>query len=278
MVTRDGCPGEGGSYQPTTIGKSRQKTSLPLFFTSAVVNNRSSRKTKEMTSHPNPTHDLRSVDRELLEAMRGFNVSTGDLVGIGQLTDRLGVTATAVRQRIERLSEMGLIEREKMVHGRGRPTYQYRLTVTGHRRSGANSIDIAEAMWREILAIPDPDVREVVLSGVAARLGRQYAAQLPAVRSADEADETFADRMHQLSQLMAARHISVEAPKSADLPVLDICTCPYPSLTDASDQRAMCHLEEQMISEALGQEVHLSSCCLDGDTHCQFTAVNETVT
>ena len=43
--------------------------------------------------------------------------------------------------------------------------------------------------------------------------------------------------------------------------------------TDESDQRAMCRLEEQMISEALGQPVHLSSCRLDGDSCCQFSAV-----
>jgi hypothetical protein len=35
----------------------------------------------------------------------------------------------------------------------------------------------------------------------------------------------------------------------------------------------MCRLEEQMISEALGHEVQLSSCRLDGDSCCQFTAV-----
>ncbi len=145
-----------------------------------------------MTVNLYPADDLRTVDRELLEAMRGNDlvgqrdcegasdasagaISLGrDSVGIGQLTKQLGVTATAVRQRLDRLLEMGLIEREKIVHGRGRPTYQYRLTVTGHRRSGANPIDLAEAMWREILAIPDPEAREHVLAGVAARLGRQY--------------------------------------------------------------------------------------------------------
>jgi predicted ArsR family transcriptional regulator len=231
-----------------------------------------------MSINLHPSEDLRTVDRELLEAMRGIDVAGQhgcagdsehqDSVGIGQLTEQLGVTATAVRQRIDRLLEMGLIEREKIVHGRGRPTYRYRMTVTGHRRSGANPIDLAEAMWREILAIPDPEAREHVLAGIAGRLGRQYAAEMPTV----EADATFEQRMHHLSQLMAARHISAEVSNSGDLPVLDICNCPYPSLTDSSEQRAMCHLEEQMISEALGQEVHLSSCFLDGDTHCQFTA------
>ena len=255
-----------------------------LFFTSVVVKNRLARKTRGMTSHLHSTDDLRTVDRDLLEAMRAIDVDDagsdgGGLIGIGHLTERLGVTATAVRQRIERLLEMGLIEREKVLHGRGRPIYQYRLTVIGYRRSGAHPIDIAEAMWREILAIQDDETREVVLSGVATRLGRQYAAEMPTSNNpAATANEYFFERMHQLSQLMVSRHISVEASNSGDLPVLDICTCPYPSLTDASDQRAMCHLEEQMISEALGQEVQLSSCCLDGDTHCQFTAVNQTLT
>ena len=49
----------------------------------------------------------------------------GEAWGVGELTELLGVTATAVRQRIERLLEMGLIEREKVVAGRGRPTFRY---------------------------------------------------------------------------------------------------------------------------------------------------------
>ncbi len=92
-------------------------------------------------------------------AMRG-----GDAIGIGELTEKLSVTATAVRQRIERLLEMGLIDREKIVAGRGRPTYRYRLTVVGFRRVGANPADLADAMWREILAIEDEVVRDKVLS------------------------------------------------------------------------------------------------------------------
>lgn len=229
-----------------------------------------------MTSPLYPADDLRTVDRELLEAIR-LRASDQEGIGIGPMTQQLGVTATAVRQRIDRLMEMGLIEREKIVHGRGRPTYQYRLTLSGHRRSGANPTDIAEAMWQEILAIPDGETRDSILAGVATRLGRLYAAQMPG----NGDDVSFTERMQHLSQLMAARHVSVEVPSPGDLPVLDIGTCPYPSLSDTSDQRSMCHLEEQMISEALGQQVQLSSCCLDGDSHCQFAAVDaasETVT
>lgn len=209
--------------------------------------------------------DLRSVDRELLVAMRG-----GETIGVGELTEILGVTATAVRQRIDRLLEMELIEREKMVAGRGRPTYRYRLTVAGYRRAGANPADLADAMWREILAIEDEQIRETLLSAVAARLGRQFAAEV----CEGDKEESIEARMQNFSEMMSARHIPAEVSHSGPLPVLDIGACPYPSLTDASEDRAMCRLEEQMISEALGQPVHLSSCRLDGDECCQFSAVN----
>ena len=209
--------------------------------------------------------DLRSVDRELLMAMRD-----GEAMGIGELTETLGVTATAVRQRIDRLLEMGLLDREKIVAGRGRPTFRYRLTVIGHRSAGANPADLADAMWREILAIGDEALRTRILSAVAARLGRQFAAEV-----VGEENDSFERRMQKLSEMMSARHMATEVSHSGQLPVLDIGACPYPSLTDASADRAMCRLEEQMISEALGQPVHLSSCRLDGDACCQFSAVTD---
>ena len=210
-------------------------------------------------------HELRSVDRDLLRALRG-----ADSVGIGELTEALGVTATAVRQRIERLLQLGLIERQKVVAGRGRPTYQYRLTINGHRQAGANATALAEAMWEEILAIDDPQVRGQVIAAIGARLGREYAARL----ESDDGDDSFETRMNKLSDMLAQRQIDTQVIASGELPVLDIGVCPYPSLTDASEDRAMCRLEEQMISEALGQPVHLSSCRLDGDACCQFSTAS----
>ena len=219
-----------------------------------------------MNSKP-ASHELRSVDRELLFAMRG-----GDSFAVGELTELLGVTATAVRQRIERLLKMGLIDREKVVAGRGRPTFRYCLTVIGHRDAGANPADLADAMWREILAVEDEAIRNQLVSAVAVRLGQHFAMQL----EADQSKDNFEDRMHRLSEMMTSRQMLTEVIHVGELPVLDICACPFPTLTEVSDDRAMCRLEEQMISKALGQPVHLSSCRLDGDECCQFTAVTVT--
>jgi predicted ArsR family transcriptional regulator len=232
-----------------------------------------------MSTVPHPeSSDLRSVDRQLLLALR-----KGDCVGIGELTDALGVTATAVRQRIERLLEQDLIEREKLVAGRGRPTFRYRLTVAGHQRAGANPVELVDAMWREIVALPDDAVRSRLLDSVAGRLGQRFAEELnqstkgednlatPIAGSDDENAVAFERRVHKLSEALVSRHIESEVSHDGELPVLDIGTCPYPSLTNVSDDRAMCRLEEKMFSEALGRPMHLSSCRLDGDACCQFS-------
>lgn len=202
---------------------------------------------------------IRSVDSELLLAMGG-----GELVGIGELTEKLGVTATAVRQRIERLLERGLIDREKVVAGRGRPTFRYRINDRGRRINAADSIELAEAMWQELLSIEDAELRDKMLSRVAKRLGRQYASQLDEKASLEE-------RMRVLSRLMSSRRVSSDVISGGALPVLDINACPYPTLADGSDDHSMCRLEEQVLSEALGKPVHLSQCRLDGDECCQFS-------
>ncbi len=198
-----------------------------------------------------------------------------DCVSVGQLTQSLGVTATAVRQRIERLLTMGLIEREKVSIGRGRPMFGYRLTVAGHRSAGANANALADAMWREILEIDDAEVRQQLITAIAVRLGRNFAADTIGDQS-ELAAASMDVRMQKLSKILASRHVVNEVTKDGDLPVLDIGACPYPTLTDTSEDRSMCRLEEQMFSEALGQKVHLSSCRLDGDSCCQFSPVDET--
>ncbi len=258
---------------------------MARFFTTAVVKNgrvRNSRRRghflapvsrllyfmSRSDSNPDTAAELRSVDRELLKVLRGKT-----WVGIGELTDALGVTATAVRQRVERLLQLGLIDRHKVVAGRGRPTFQYCLTVNGHRHAGANPTAIAEAMWLEILAIEDVEVRGRVIASIASRLGREYASQIDTNNGVDSVEQ----RMIKLSEMLSQRQIDNQVVGSGELPVLDLASCPYPSLTDTSEDRAMCRLEEQMISEALGQPVHLSSCRLDGDACCQFSATSDAV-
>ncbi len=214
-----------------------------------------------------PGEPLRWIDSQLLQALCQIGPT-----GVGELMSKLGVTATAIRQRIERLLDAGLIDREKVVSGRGRPSFVYRLTDRGRWCAGADPTDLAEAMWLEILELDDRELRSRLLGGVAKRIGRRFAERFELGKDGEAT--TLDGRMRHLVDMLAERRIATrvvfDGLPVASLPVLDVPACPYPALRDATEDRSMCQLETAMLSEALGQPIRLSSCLLDGDPVCRF--------
>jgi predicted ArsR family transcriptional regulator len=182
-------------------------------------------------------------------------------VTISSLVQEMGVTATAVRQRLQRLMADGLIERRSERKTRGRPNHRYSLTEKGERAAGTNFADMALVLWDEIRSVPDPDVRRGLLKRIADRLIERYRGKV--------SGDTLGDRMTSLSRLMAERDIPFEVKSTGDLPVLTALACPYPEL--AKLDRTVCTMEKLMLSEILGENVRLSECRLDGANCCTFT-------
>jgi predicted ArsR family transcriptional regulator len=80
-------------------------------------------------------------------------------------------------------------------------------------------------------------------------------------------------RFSAMATAMGRRKIPVSVTATGALPVLEVHACPYPELTNDSDNRQMCEMEQEMISEAVGHMVQLDCCRLDGHHHCQFRPV-----
>lgn len=197
-------------------------------------------------------------DADLLDLLR----SNGPL-GVTDMARAIEVTPTAVRQRLTRLMAQGLIEREVVRAGRGRPKHRYQLTHKGLRLSGTNFTDLALALWREIGAIADLNERRVLLERVVHALASGYAREIQG--------KTTAERMRSLSVLLSERRVpfSVEASTGAeDIPMLVAHACPYPEL--AEEDRQICDLEKTLFAELLGHEIELTQCRLDGGSCCQF--------
>jgi DeoR family suf operon transcriptional repressor len=213
-------------------------------------------------SAPSPTSfDARSTDLAVIDLLR---VDGG--LGIGDLASSLGVTATAVRQRLDRLMRQGLVERSAVAGRRGRPSHSYRLTAAGRRVGGDNFRDLALVLWREIRGVRDADLRR----GLVGRIGTALAA----MHRADVAGETAADRLQAVAGILRQRNIAcaVETTAAAgapSLPVLTSYACPYPDL--AEEDRGICAAERLMIEELVGGPVKLSECRLDGGSCCRFT-------
>lgn len=182
-------------------------------------------------------------------------------VTISRLVAEMGVTATAVRQRLQRLMSAGLIERHAENKGRGRPNHRYSLTEKGERSAGTNFADMAEVLWDEIKSVEDPAVRRGLLQRIAGRLAERYRHSI--------GGETLGERMTALASVMNERDIPFKVEHGESLPVLSALACPYPEL--ARQDRGVCTMEKLMLSEILGANVRLSECRLDGATCCTFT-------
>jgi len=183
---------------------------------------------------------------------------------ISDLVELLEVTATAVRQRLIRLMEQGIVLREaEESEGRGRPTHRYFLSRLGIRSAGDNCEDLASVLWSELRSVKDPEVRRGLLGRVALRMGELYRGKLEG--------NSLRERMATLVGLMGDRGVPFEVVEDAEqLPVLTALACPYPDL--AEQDRSICSMEKMLFSEILGESIRLSACRLDGDGCCTFEA------
>jgi predicted ArsR family transcriptional regulator len=190
-------------------------------------------------------------DSEILNLLREHQALT-----INELINKLGVTATAVRQKLDRLTSGGLIRRDRQFANdgrqptRGRPSYRYELTDAGRRKLGNNLSDLAVVLWEEVRQIPDASVRAAVLSGVLRRLVQQYGDRIQG--------ESLDGRLSSLSTLFAERQIPVSVGSRNGLPVLKVHGCPYPDV--AQHDRTICDLETELFSRLVGRPIHLERC------------------
>lgn len=100
-------------------------------------------------------------DREFLNQLNRMGSGT-----VHEICEELGVTATAVRQRLVRLQSLNFIQRETVRSGRGRPFHAYSVTAVGQRELGENYADLAMILWGELRQIEDPAVRELIFERI----------------------------------------------------------------------------------------------------------------
>jgi predicted ArsR family transcriptional regulator len=189
-------------------------------------------------------------------------------LSIAEAATATEVTATAVRQRLNRLMKQGLVERVKNTRGRGRPEHRYSPTEKAKRQAGNNYADLAQVLWQELRNVPDAEIRRGLLQRIADQMTRLYRDDLTGA--------TAADRMASLKEVFADRRVPVEVTmaeataegSASALPVLTIVDCPYPEL--AARDRSVCAMEKQMFESLVDQPLRLSQCRLDGHSCCQF--------
>jgi predicted ArsR family transcriptional regulator len=201
-----------------------------------------------------------STDRSLLDLIRRDGPLTVDA-----MARRLGVTPTAVRNRLTRLVGSGMVERRSEPGGRGRPKHLYQASVATHKRLGQNYADLAVVLWNEMMrTVEDRKLRRVLFGRITERLAELYRSQVTGVE--------WERRLVQLGTILHDRGIETEviASDGGALPVLKQHSCPYYELAEAD--RAVCAMERKMFEKVLGRSLRLSQCRLDGHRSCDFEA------
>lgn len=179
---------------------------------------------------------------------------------VHDLCESAGVTATAVRQRLLRLQNQGLIERRTVRSGRGRPHHAYQVTDAGRRQLGDNYSELAQLLWNELHRIEEPAVRQHVTNRIREALVVRYGSS---VRG-----DSLSERFGELKNSLAERGFRVEVDFVGSLPVLRETNCPYQELSQRDS--GICELEQQVFERVLGTPLKLASCCRNGHACCEF--------
>jgi predicted ArsR family transcriptional regulator len=201
-----------------------------------------------------------SSDRILLDLIRRHGPLT-----VSEMGDRMGVTATAVRNRLSRLVESGMVERQSEQGARGRPKHTYQASVAAHKQLGQNYADLAVILWDEMMRnVEDRKLRRFLFGRITERLAELYRAQVTGVE--------WERRLVQLGTILHDRGVETEVTRGdgGSLPVLKQHSCPYYELAEAD--RAVCAMERKMFEKVLGRGLRLSQCRLDGHRSCDFEA------
>jgi predicted ArsR family transcriptional regulator len=199
--------------------------------------------------------NIEQSDAQFLQQMHGLgNCSIQDLCRAAH------VTATAVRQRLARLQSQGLVSRQAVRQGRGRPHHAYVVTNAGLKLLGDNYAELALLLWNEIKRIEQADVREAILKRLQDVLSRRYGAQITG--------GSVLERMDQLKTALNERGFHVELDNRDGLPVLRENNCPYHDL--AAVDEGICGLEINVFEKVLGAPLVLAQCCRDGHASCEF--------
>jgi DeoR family suf operon transcriptional repressor len=186
-------------------------------------------------------------------------------VTVKDLESAMGVTATAVRQQVAVLLAEGFVEQRAESTGRGRPKHVYSLTPKGRALFPHHYDEFTTSLLREILLTEGPQKVEALLSRMGARLADGYSRQI--------AVEAPTERVKALTELLNAKGILAEVHFRDGEIFFQEYTCPYYEL--AREYRAICEMEEGMISQVIKGQAELVACSLDGHHGCHFRINSE---
>lgn len=173
----------------------------------------------------------------------------------------LGVTTTAVRQHLNALQASGYLDRREKRSGVGRPHFIYVATDAARELFACRCDVLALTMLQEMYGMVGAEQMESLLKRVGARLAERYAESVTAA----ELQQRVEEMAGALGRQGVLTDVSVAGSNAI---ALKMYNCPYHDLAIA--HREICDMDQLMMQQALGADVSLDDCIMDGHGSCSF--------
>jgi predicted ArsR family transcriptional regulator len=213
---------------------------------------------KEQKPAPLPDATVTATGMKIARLLVGKPPQT-----IGQLIRQMGVTRTAINEQLNELMAAGFVERTtERLSGRGRPHYLFRATDAALLLLFAgNQRLVIPAIWKAVEKAGGKALVAEVLQQVSHDLAQHYKARVTG--------RTPRQRLRQLCQLLEREGslIEVDEDDAGQLCVVKR-SCPFISMFEPG--RAVCTIDQDMMSEVVGAPVRRTACRHDGAPCCTF--------
>jgi predicted ArsR family transcriptional regulator len=183
-----------------------------------------------------------------------------------QLADRLGASRTGVLQQLRALETAGLVSRQTIRHGVGRPRHQYDVTEEAQDLFPSNYDALATGLLAAIEAVGGDDLLEQVFAARRRQLGDRVRVQM-AERVSPTAP--LVERVRELAVIQADNGYLADTFIGADGTIrLREHNCAIYHVAQGSP--AACQAELDLFREVLGADVAREQHIASGDRCCLY--------
>jgi predicted ArsR family transcriptional regulator len=181
---------------------------------------------------------------------------------VTDLIQATGVTRTAVTEQLHELVTAGFVEQSaERLPGRGRPRYLYKATNDALvLLFSSNQRLVVPAIWKAIDEIGGGELKSKVLKKVSRTLAEHYNKKIIAKKPED--------RLRQLMTIFIEEGGILEALEEDGRLVVYKRSCPFISMID--DNRTLCTIDLDMMSQVVGRLVLRTACRHEGDHCCKI--------
>lgn len=181
---------------------------------------------------------------------------------VASLIKATGVTRTAVTEQLNELIAGGFVERAtERLPGRGRPRHIYSATENAMLLLGGNQRLVVPAIWKAIHEIGGKRLIRDVVKRASVTVAEHYKKRING--------RTPAERLRELIAILREEGALVEVSElEKGRLVIRKRSCAFVSMFEES--RAVCWLDQEVMSDVLGASLRRIASRHDGEPCCKF--------